>query len=201
MKSSSLNLEPDSKMNFFNMFNKLGFAILLGLFCVTSVAHAQDAQNIAVLDLGAVLSKSKAMKDADMKISAMEKNFKAKNEIAQNKLREEEQQIAQQRAILAPDVFVKKRDAFRKKAADFNRNARLKLRQFALTRSDTVNKIEKTMEPIVSKIAKSVGATMIVEKKQILFGETKLEITDLVVADLNAKLPSVSVKLVPLPAQ
>jgi outer membrane protein len=201
MKSSSLNLEPDSKMNFFNMFNKLGFAILLGLFCVTSVAHAQDAQNIAVLDLGAVLSKSKAMKDADMKISAMEKNFKAKNEIAQNKLREEEQQIAQQRAILAPDVFVKKRDAFRKKAADFNRNARLKLRQFALTRSDTVKKIEKTMEPIVSKIAKSVGATMIVEKKQILFGETKLEITDLVVADLNAKLPSVSVKLVPLPAQ
>ncbi|WP_415237489.1 OmpH family outer membrane protein [Sneathiella sp.] len=188
-------------MNFFNMFNKLGFAILLGLFCVTSVAHAQDAQNIAVLDLGAVLSKSKAMKDADMKISAMEKNFKAKNEIAQNKLREEEQQIAQQRAILAPDVFVKKRDAFRKKAADFNRNARLKLRQFALTRSDTVKKIEKTMEPIVSKIAKSVGATMIVEKKQILFGETKLEITDLVVADLNAKLPSVSVKLVPLPAQ
>ncbi len=201
MKSSNLNLEPDSKMNFFYMFNKLGFAILLGLFCVTSVAQAQDAQNIAVLDLGAVLSKSKAMKDADMKISAMEKNFKAKNEIAQNKLREEEQQIAQQRAILAPDVFVKKRDAFRKKAADFNRNARLKLRQFALTRSDTVKKIEKTMEPIVSKIAKSVGATMIVEKKQILFGETKLEITDLVVADLNAKLPSVSVKLVPLPAQ
>jgi hypothetical protein len=54
------------------------------------------------------------------------------------------------------------------------------------------------MEPIVSEVANIVGATMIVEKKKILFGTKVLNISDLVSERLNKKLPKLKLELVPL---
>ncbi|MEH6402445.1 MAG: OmpH family outer membrane protein [Sneathiella sp.] len=161
-------------------------------------ASAQTSQTVALLDLGKVLASSIAMKSVNAQVKAMEARFRQDGVVQEKALRQEQDELAQQRVILSPGVFDQKKKAFNVKASEFRKKMQSMLNQIALSRSVAVNKIEKKMEPIVSKIAKSVGATMIIEKKQILFGEKSLEITQQVIDELNATLKDIPVTLVPL---
>ncbi|MEP3245886.1 MAG: OmpH family outer membrane protein [Sneathiella sp.] len=199
MKYFSSNSERASNMAVFrkNSCLYLAAALLPVLLLCSSLSRA--AETVAILDFGKILIQSTAMKDAHDQIALMEEQYKKSQTIKESAFREEEQKLLQQRSILTPDAFSKKRDAFRDKARRFQSDVRLKLRQFALTRSSVVQQVETTLEPIVSKIAKSVKADMILEKKQILFAATEIEITDQIISDLNKKLPKIKVKLVALP--
>ncbi len=199
MKYFSSNSERAFNMYIFkkNSCLFLAAALLPVFLLCSSLSHA--AQTVAILDFGKILIQSTAMKDAHDQIALMEEQYKKNQTIKESAFREEEQKLLQQRAILTPDAFSKKRDAFRDKARRFQSDVRLKLRQFALTRSSVVQQVETALEPIVSRVAKSVKADMILEKKQILFAATEIEITDQIISDLNKKLPKIKVKLVALP--
>lgn len=199
MRYSSLNSEPGSKMSLLNKSRLVTFCVIFAISVFVATGNSSASNVVAVIDLGKILAQSKAMKDAHQQISSLENAYKESQKNRENAFREEEQKLLQQRAILAPEAYTEKRDAFRSKARDFQNEVRAKLRQFALTRSDIVLKVETALEPIVSKIAKSVKADMILEKKQILFAATEIEITDQIISDLNKKLPKIKVKLVALP--
>ncbi|MBL4739509.1 MAG: OmpH family outer membrane protein [Sneathiella sp.] len=199
-KISSLNLVPGSSM-LFNMGKKTQ-TVFLAVFLLMTVslqlASAQSSQTVALLDLGKVLADSLAMKSVNLQVKEMEQKLRAEGVEGKNRLKQEQEELTQQRVILSPAIFDQKKKAFNAKASEFRKKMQSMLKQIALSRSAAVNKIEKKMEPIVSKIAKSVGATMIIEKKQILFGEKSLEITQQVISELNATLKDVPVTLVPM---
>gem|GEM_PF-6635671 len=185
----------------FSMGNKIKsvfFALLILMMTSFQNASAESSQTVALLDLGKVLAESLAMKSVNAQVKLMETKFREEGVLQEKLLRQEQDELAQQRVILSPAIFDQKKKAFNVKASEFRKKMQSMLKQIALSRSAAVNKIEKRMEPIVSKIAKAVGATMIIEKKQILFGEKSLEITQMVVDELNATFKDVPVTLVPL---
>ncbi|OUR77012.1 hypothetical protein A9Q83_12350 [Alphaproteobacteria bacterium 46_93_T64] len=165
------------------------------------VALAQQEQTVAILDLGKVLVNSLAMKDVDVQLKAMDKKLKEDAKAREATFRKEQQELAQQRVILSPEQFQLKSKALSNKGRGYRNDYQKKLQQLAQSRSVAINKIEAAMEPIVSEVAKSVGATMIVEKKKILFGEKKLEVTSEVIKKLNAKLKKMKLVLVPLKSE
>ncbi|MCG8492303.1 MAG: OmpH family outer membrane protein [Sneathiellales bacterium] len=197
-KSSNWILEPGSKMNKFIFATAFFFALLAAMNINPSSAKA-DRIYVAVLDLGYVLKSSKAMKSADQQIQALEAQFLADRKEKENALREEEQKLQQQRVLLSPDAFSKKREEFSARVQNHRQAIQNKGRQFALTRSATVANIEKALEPIVSAVAKRVGANLIVERKQTIFNAKTLDISEQVAAELNKKLPTIKVTLVELP--
>jgi len=165
------------------------------------VALAQQEQTVAILDLGKVLVNSLAMKDVDVQLKALDKKLKEDAKARETTFRKEQQELAQQRVILSPEQFQLKSKALSNKGRGYRNDYQKKLQQLAQSRSVAINKIEAAMEPIVSEVAKSVGATMIVEKKKILFGEKKLEVTSEVIKKLNAKLKKMKLVLVPLKSE
>lgn len=199
-RTSSLNLELVFKMLYLKNIKGYSavFSVIVLLMTMPQNVLAQTDQTVALLDLGKVLSESIAMKSVNTQVKAMEEKFRNDGLDQEKRLKQEQEELAQQRVILSPAIFDQKKKAFNVKASEFRKKMQSMLKQIALSRSAAVNKIEKKMEPIVSKIARSVGATMIFEKKQILFGEKSLEITHLVVQELNATLKDVPVTLVPM---
>ncbi len=174
------------------------FSTVAPLFMLTSATSAQQEQTIAILDLGQVLVSSLAMKDVDQQLKVFDKKLKDDAKAREISFRNEQDELAQQRVIISPEQYDSKSKALSAKGREYRLDFQNKVKQLAQSRSLAINKIEEAMEPIVSAVAKSVGATIIVEKKRILFGEKKLEITELVTDNLNAKLKKMKVVLVPL---
>ncbi|MBL4906087.1 MAG: OmpH family outer membrane protein [Sneathiella sp.] len=181
-----------------SVYSSLWIALFVA-FSLVIPASAVKAEIVVILDLGKVLANSKAMTDINRQIKILETEIRAVGIEREKQLRDEQDELNRQRVILPPETFEQKKKAFNKKAKLFKNEMQSKLRQLALSRSVSINKIEKTMEPIVSKIAASVGATLILEKKQILFGAKNLDISSRIIKQLNAVLTTVPVKLVPLP--
>ncbi|WP_025899000.1 OmpH family outer membrane protein [Sneathiella glossodoripedis] len=179
----------------FRIFTSV-FTVLFTLFATT--AFSQEAQRIAILDLGAVLVKSTAMQDIDRQFKKHEDEFKALTEKRDREFREERRKLDEQRAIISPDQYREKAKQLNDKGVGYRNDFNNKLRQLVSSRSAAIRKIEKAMEPIVSDVANSVGATMIVEKKKILFGAKNLNISEMVSEKLNKKLPKLKLELVPL---
>ncbi len=202
-KFSSLNLEHGFKMSILPKY-ALTFGIAFLSFLLISqfnTVRAENSEVIVILDLGIVLSKSTAMADVDRQLKQMDADIRSEGAAREKKLREEQDEINRQRVILPPETFNKKLKAFGKKASGYKNEMQAKLKQLAFTRSSAINRIEKAMEPIVSNIAKSVNATMILEKKKILFAGKELDISEMVVTELNKKMSSIQLKLLPLPTK
>jgi Skp family chaperone for outer membrane proteins len=161
-------------------------------------AAAQKTQNIAFLDMRRILSESLAMQDIVAQMKVLDDKLRAEGAQREKALREEREEILRQRVILSPDAFKAKQAEFQKKADSYQSEMQSRLRQLHVSRETAIRKVEKAMEPVVSDIANNAGATMIVEKEQILFGERDLELTDQIIKDLNSKLKKVTVSLVPL---
>ncbi|MEH6474741.1 MAG: OmpH family outer membrane protein [Sneathiella sp.] len=185
--------------NFIKRIVILGFlSTVAPLFIFAPTVAAQQEQTVAILDLGKVLVSSLAMKDVDRQLKVFDKKLKDDAKAREASFRSEQDALAQQRVIISPEQYDAKSKALSAKGREYRLDFQTKVKQLAQSRSLAINKIEAAMEPIVSAVAKSVGATMIVEKKRILFGEKKLEISTLVTDRLNAKLKKMKVVLVPL---
>ncbi len=170
----------------------------LFLMCTALNVRAQEAQKIAFLDLGQIIVQSKAMQDIEQQFKRHEEQFKAQTTERDKEFRAERQKLDQQRTIIAPEQYREKIKALNEKGVGYRNDFNNKLRQLVRSRSLTVQKIEAVLEPIVSEVANSVGATMVVEKKKILFGAKVLNISDMVSEKLNKKLPKLKLELVPL---
>lgn len=175
----------------------IGLSFLL--FFQAHTVYAQSTEVIVILDLGKVLSKSKMMADADRQLKKMDADIRSEGVAREKSLREEQDELNRQRVILPPETFNKKMKAFGKKASGYKNEMQARLKQLAFTRSAAINTIEKTLEPIVSQVAKSVNATMILEKKKILFADKNLDISEMVVTELNKKMTTIQLKLLSLP--
>mgnify|MGYP000462889926 CR=1 FL=1 len=163
-----------------------------------SSLQAQEAQKIAVLDLGNIYLNSLAMQNLEEQLKSAEAKIRADMKAKEAAFREEKQTLEQQRAILAPEQFKVKVKELTAKGLKYRNDFQGKIRQLAESRSASIREIETLLEPIVSDVANSVGATMIIEKQKILFGTKKLNISEEVTKRLNAKVKKLKLVLVPL---
>lgn len=177
------------------MFRKLAFILLL---TVIAPSLSLAADRIAVLDLGRVLVDSPAMQDVDRQLKAKDEALREQAKAKQASFTERQTTLNQQRSILQPEQFSEKQRALATEMRDYGNDFQAKLRQLAASRNLAINKIEDQMEPIVQQVVKSVGATVLVEKKQVIFAAKELNITAQVSALLNKSLTKMPLEMVPL---
>ncbi|GLQ07205.1 OmpH family outer membrane protein [Sneathiella chinensis] len=177
------------------------FLSVLGLsaFLVGQGGQAAFAKDIILfLDLGKILSESAAMKDIGAQVKAMEEKLRTDTVAQEQVLRQEQDELSRQKVVLPPESFRQKQEAFNQKARKAALDVQLKRQQLAQSRAAAIAKVEGEMAPIVLEIAKSMGAALVIEKKDLIFAEKTLEITDQIIDRLNAKVTKVKVTLVPI---
>ena len=171
---------------------------LVKLFVVTFLlliyTHASAEQNIKYLDLKFVLNNSKAGKGAQ---DFLQKSFQEnqKNFLdRENELKDEESNLLAQKAILTKEEYQKKSDNLRKKVIDYQSQRRLSLEKITTQRAKARQKLLEILDPILKTYTEENNISLVIDKKDILVGNTDLDITNIIVKKLNKKLPSLSIK-------
>jgi outer membrane protein len=174
---------------------------LLGAFAFTfavllsSPAPAEKLPKaiIAVLDFQLVMRESVAAKDISRQIKVYRQRYQGEIKGQEDALREEERKLKQQRAVLTPQSFEQKRQEFERKVIAVQRSVQDRSRQLDRSLNLALNKVQKAMLPIIAKLTKNEGYNVVVDKSQVLFAKKSLDITEVVITELDKSLPTVKV--------
>ena len=108
------------------------------------------------------------------------------------KLKEEENKIIGQKNVLSKDDYKKKADELRKKVFALNKDRDKSIKNIATKRKKAGDEMLKNLNPILGKYMEDNNITVVIDKKHVLMGNKKFEITSQIIEILNKNLKSLN---------
>lgn len=179
--------------------------LLLSLIWITIItlfwyqARAEEALpltsgNIAFVDIENVVNRSQVAKSAGEIIEKKRSESQKEIDQEEEKLRKEEAEIAKEKDKLSVEAFEKKHQLFRNKVMEFQRKVQTKRVDLGGI-SDKINqKINQTCLEIIASLGKKRDYIMVLPTSQTLYVNTKQDISEEVLKELNKKLPKIDAK-------
>ena len=146
---------------------------------------------IGIIDVQRILSEAAAARSVREQVEGFRSTYLAELTSEEDRLREEEQELGRQRAILSAEALAERERAFRTRVAEVQQRAQTISRQLENSFGRAMNRVRQAMLPIFADLTRERGINIIVAKSQILFAVRSLEITDEVLLRLDAALPDV----------
>ncbi|WP_417836657.1 OmpH family outer membrane protein [Thalassospira tepidiphila] len=179
--------------------NLLTLAALIGLTVQTSGVQAQEPNqdNVAtvmIVDVAGIMREASAMQDARKQIRERQVAYQKEIETREQGLREEEKQLAQQRTLLAADVFQGKQKEFQQKVADFQKFAQARSRVLDQALAEAQSKFSQALNEIIGSIAEERGANLVLHRGQAVLFATTMDATKEVFDRANAEVPTITVE-------
>lgn len=172
----------------------------LAVLLLPALAQAQGAKVpptvIAVIDSQKINREAAALKNARQQLEQFRFNFQSEIAKEEEKLRTEEQEIARQRSVLAPEVFEQRRQAFQGKVIELQK--RIQERSQSLERMLNGVREQVTLQviEILKVLATERGYNMVLDRAQVqIFIGDNIDITPEVLKRLDQRLPTVKVAL------
>ena len=109
-------------------------------------------------------------------------------------MKKEEQDLLTKKADLSKEDYQSKTDSLRKKVIDYQSQRRLSLEKIATQRAEAREKLLGALDPIMNDYIKENNISVIIDKKNILGGQTNLNITNLMIEKLDKELQSLNLK-------
>jgi len=187
----------------------LGAALMAGLLAFAPLqALAQGAAPaapkggqvppavIAVIDSQRVYRDAAALKSARTQLEQFRFTFQSEIAKEEEKLRAEDQEIARQRAVLTPEVFEQRRQAFQGKVVELQRRIQDRSQSLEKMLNGVREQVTLQIIDILKELAKERGYNMVLDRAQVqlYIGDT-MEITPEVLVRLDKRLPTVKVSL------
>ena len=183
------------------VFNKILVACFIFIFTtllisqVTANPYTIPAPKIAIVDIQSILRDSLSSKEARKKMDAIALQEQSRIASEENKLRKEDQELQQQRSILAPDVYLQRQQKLQKEIRKLQKRSRNLNQVLDKSFRRTINKIQIVLLDELRKLTQELNINMILPRSQIVIAVDDFEITDLALQRLNKRLPSIDLKL------
>ena len=168
------------------------FFVVTFLFIVST--HAFAEQKIVVLDMKYVLNNSKAGKGAQEFLKKSFNNNAKKFSAMEKALKKEESDLLGKRTILTKEEYGKKSDALRKKVIDYQSQRRGSIDKLATQRAEARKILMEQLKPIVDAYINENEISLVIDKKNMIGGLNKYDITNIIVKKLNEELPSIKIE-------
>jgi outer membrane protein len=166
-----------------------------GLLALTSVASAQAQQSpapvIGVVNTDLLLRESLAAKSVMLEREKYATIYQNQANDISSKLRAEDQELGNQRNVLAPDVWQEKAQAFQKKFAEAQGSVREKQERLEYSTNQAMQEVLNTLRVVAQSAASAKGINMVVPQGAVLYFDPAMDITSTVMSGLNTRLPSV----------
>ncbi len=146
---------------------------------------------IVVIDFQEVLRGSAAAKSIQQQLERTRATYQEDINKKERDLRAAEQELGQQRAVLAPEAFQLRRRDFETRVADVQREVSAKKRQLDQAFEENISKVREQLITIVDELAKEAKANMVISKAAIVIVEKKFDLTGEALARLDKKVTSV----------
>jgi outer membrane protein len=157
-------------------------------------ASAQEKRPTAILGIvntDLLLQDSLAAKGVRLERDKFATNYQNQVKDMEGKLRAEDQELAQQRSVLAPDVFQQRAQAFQQKLQDFQAQVKDKQERLDFSFQQSMQSIGDNIITVTSEVAKEKGINAVMASNQMLIFDPSMDITKPVLEKLNQRLASV----------
>jgi len=148
---------------------------------------------IAVLDIQLIHRESIAGKDIVVQLERYRASYQTEITKDEESLRNQEQELARQRTILTPDAFAERQRQFQQRVADVQRKVQERSRQLDRSHAVARNELGRVVRLIVDQVSKTRQFNLVLDREQVPYVHTSLDITDIVMEELNKRHPKIAV--------
>lgn len=148
---------------------------------------------IAVIDLDIIRRDAAVVRDIRQQLGRYRARFQADIQKEEEEVRNADQELARQRAILAPETFAEARRKFKQRLAEAQRMVQQRKQALDKSRSEAMGEVNRNLNQVVADIARENSLTFILRRGQTVLWPKSLDITAKVLEQLNAKLPLLNV--------
>ncbi len=168
---------------------------LISILIITLLFAQQNsfANDVYFIDYSKVMNESNAGKKAQDTLKKLLSSSNKKFNETAKKLREEENKLISQKNVLDKEEYKKKAEALRKKVFNLNKERQDKIKNIALKRKKAGDEMLKNLNPILGKYMEENNITVVIDKKNVLMGNKKYEITSQIIQILNKELKSINI--------
>lgn len=177
------------------VLNALLVVALLLLGAAGVSAQKMPAPSIAVMDVQGIIRDSAAAKSVRPQARKLRSEFQKDVRRQQDELRKAEQALAQQRAILSPEAFAKKRRDFDTRARQAQRDVQARKRVLDSAFGAAMEEVRRTLIIVAQELAKEQKVNIVLPKSVVFLSIKSLDLSKQALQRLNKRLPSVKVVL------
>jgi Skp family chaperone for outer membrane proteins len=150
---------------------------------------------IAIVDFQNVLRQAVASKKVTEQVEKQRTVFQDEIQKLENQLRTQEEELKQQRAVLAPEAFNQRVREWQERAAGVQQQVQTRKRQLEEGFNGAMLKVREVLLQVTQELAAEVGANLVLPRSEIVFMNDKLDLSKEALARLDKKLTSVAVKI------
>lgn len=171
------------------------------IFGVISPATAQNQEgsiepvSIGVVDRQEIIQKSLAGTSVREEFEAKEMAYREEIGARENILRDQQEELSRQRAILTPEAFNARESEFAAKVEQLQRDVNERNKKLENMLAYGMQQIDMAAIQIIAEIAEERKYTLVLDKTQLLMVAKTYEFSNDVVAILDERLPTVSIDL------
>ena len=165
--------------------------IIFTIVTIFFIAANLSAQTPHYIDFQKILNESIAGKKAQNELKNRLSQTIKKLDKTQKDLQNQEKQIIQQKKLISAEEYKKKVDELRKKVTELQKNRSNALGKINKQRAKAKNELLRNLEPIIQKYMQEKQIRMVLNKKDLIQADNKLDITKDIMVLLNEKIKSV----------
>lgn len=178
------------------MLTSVALAACLAFSAPARAADATPTASavIAVVNIQQVMRDSTAAQNVREQLESKQKAFQSDISKKEEQLQKEDKELTKKRSVLSKEAFEEKARAFRNKATEVQKEVQSKKAVLDSAFERSLAEIQKTVTEIISDLSKEKGFTLAVPTSQILYADSKLDISSEVLTRLNQKMSKLEVK-------
>ena len=186
----------------------LAVVLALSFMLASPMASAQDAEVkdpadvdllILVVDVPAILARSKAAKDIQQQLETRLKSYQEQIAEKEEELKNAQLELEKQRTILSNEAFQERQQEFREQLASVQRGVQQRKSVLERAFAESMNELRKAVVAVVAEISQEKGATLVLSNQQIVLVDTNLDITEQVLTSLDERVPSATINMPDIP--
>lgn len=180
-----------------NMKKIIVLVAALSAFMIGNFAIAQEipTAKIIVVDTRLIGTNSAVAQDMNRQINQIQNDLQAEIEAENAALRTESQEIEAQRALQPQEVFAQRSEEFRLKVSQHQQNLQQKQLRLERVLIDANEEVQRVLKPILQNVLQQTGATMMIEKANVMEQIPGLDVTTRVIEQLDLALPALKIEL------
>ena len=161
-------------------------------FLILSFSNSNLAADMPhYLDFKFILNNSSAGKKVQDSLQKRLKDGISSLNKKEKSLQEEEKKIIQQKKVISQEEYVKKVNNLRKKVSSLGDERNSLLEKISKDRTKARNELLKNLNPIIQDYMQEKKIRLVLDKKNIILADQKLDITKEIMELLNTKLKSI----------
>ena len=171
------------------------FSFLSSIFIfVISLNSVNAEQKVAFLDMERVISTS----SSGLSVINQLKDISDKNLVLLNKqeknFKEKETKLISQKNIISESEFVNKAEQLKKEINELNKSRNKIITDFNKLKIENTNKLLKMINPILIKFSSDNSISFILQKKDLIIGNSEFDITDEILKIVNNEVKIFKIK-------